>query len=591
MCGIAGVVGVATTTVDDVRGMIRAIQYRGKDEEGVQQLGKATIGHVRLAVVDRENGMQPMCNEDSSVWVTFNGEIFNFVELREQLKAKGHTFKSRCDTEVLLHLWEEKGVAMLDDLIGMFAFFIWDKRKGTGMLARDRQGIKPCFYAKYKGGVAFSSEIKALLTLPNFERRVNEQALGNVFSFNYCPPPDTCFEGVYHLPPGSYMTYENDAWSPIVQYWTWPFMTERETPSYEKFNALMDSAINLQMRFDVEGGLFMSGGLDSSVVAAKLGEHWNRPEIDSISLKIEEKGFSEYQYAEYAARRYPLNLIPLEIQSADIAAISEDVVRHAEQPHGDFSFYLVYLLARAAHQQGKIVMFNGDGPDEVMLGFRHNETFFSSITRTNFSMRSYFDTICYMTTDERKRIMTSAFLPHTDHAFERFKQLIEPWSDLEPMEQVAAYEVSSLMPGNNLVKADRMGACWSIEGRSPFLDHRVSELFAKLPVPEKYNQGVGKYYLKNVACNFYDKNFVFRPKTMPTLPIGEWIKGPLFSWARDILSLPDGGRFNQNEILLMLEENRSGLHNHTRQLRTLLMTKLWLKEFFPQECNYSVVDK
>lgn len=583
MCGIAGVVGASTVTVADVHGMVRAIEYRGKDEQEVMGLGKATLGHVRLAVVDRENGKQPMCNEDGTLWVVFNGEIFNFVELREQLKAKGHKFKSRCDTEVLVHLWEEKGIEMLDDLIGMFAFFIWDQRSGKGMLARDRQGIKPCFYAKYKDGLAFCSEIKGILALPDFAKRVNERGLGNVFSFNYCPPPETCFEGVYHLPPGTYMTYENDEWSEIQQYWAWPFADERATPTSEEFDAILDDAINLQMRFDVDGGLFMSGGVDSSVVAAKLAPHWNRPEIDAISLRIEEKGFSEYQYAEYASEKYKLNLLPLDIQPSDISDIANDVIRHAEQPHGDFSFYLIYLLARFAHQRGKIVMFNGDGPDEVMLGFRHNETFFASIHRTNFAMRNYFDTICYMTEADRKRIMTPAFLPHTNHAFERFEQLVEPWSDLEPTEQVAAYEVTSLMPGNNLVKADRMGACWSIEGRSPFLDYRISELFARLPVPQKYYQGIGKYYLKKMACKYYDESFVFRPKTMPTLPIGEWIKGPLYSWARDILSLPDGGRFNQNEVLLMLEEHRSGLHNHTRQLRTLLMTKLWLKEFFPQQ--------
>jgi asparagine synthase (glutamine-hydrolysing) len=180
-------------------------------------------------------------------------------------------------------------------------------------------------------------------------------------------------------------------------------------------------------------------------------------------------------------------------------------------------------------------------------------------------------------------MMSPSFFPHTEGALDKFMDIIRPFSDLEPMEQVAAYELHSLMPGNNSVKGDRMGAAWSIEGRAPFLDHRVSEMFARLPITSKFYQGVGKHFLKEAAERYFDHDFVFRPKTMPTLPIGEWIKGPLHQWARETLALPDGGRFDQKELQVMLEEHRSGLHNHTKQLRTLLMTKLWLQEFFPEQ--------
>jgi asparagine synthase (glutamine-hydrolysing) len=582
MCGIAGVVNAAGTTKDDVWKMIDCIKYRGVDEQGVEDLGQAVLGHARLAVVDPENGMQPMSSTDGKVWVIFNGEIFNFIELREQLKAKGYKFKSRCDTEVLVHLWCEKGEKMLDDLVGMFAFFIWDQRTETGMLARDRQGIKPCFYAAYQGGLAFASEIKAILALPKFERKVNESALGNVFTFNYCPPPETCFEGIRHLPPGTFMRYGAGKFSEPVRYWSWPLDGPRVEASQEQLEQALNEAIKLQMRFDVDGGLFLSGGVDSSVIANRLVPQWNRPQLDAIGLRIEDKGFSEYSYAERVASELNINLKPLDIKPADIPEIAQTVVRHAEQPHGDFSFFLFFLLSREAHKQGKIVMFTGDGPDEVMLGFRHNEQFFSEMTRTNFPMRSYFDLISYSTEKDRQRMMSPAFFPHTQGALDRFMDIIEPFGDLEPAEQVAAYELNSLMPGNNSVKGDRMGACWSIEGRAPFLDHRVSEMFARLPVTSKFRDGIGKHFLKQAAASYFDHDFVFRPKTMPTLPIGEWIKGPLYTWARDVLSQPDGGRFDRNELLVMLEEHRSGLHNHTKQLRTLLMAKLWLQEFFPE---------
>jgi asparagine synthase (glutamine-hydrolysing) len=574
-------VGAARATKQDVWAMVECIKYRGVDEQGVEELGAAVLGHARLAVVDPENGKQPMCSTDGKVWVVFNGEIFNFVELREQLRAKGYRFKSRCDTEVLVHLWCEKGEKMLDDLVGMFAFFVWDQRTGTGMLARDRQGIKPCFYAPYRGGVAFASEMKAILALPGFERKVNDAALGHVFSFNYCPPPQTCFEGIRHLPPGTFMRYRDGRFSEPTRYWQWPLEGPRVDATPEDLERALDAAITLQMRFDVDGGLFLSGGVDSSVIAKRLALQWNRPVLDAIGLRIEDKGFSEFSYAEQVAKELELNLGGLDIVAADIPEIAGKVVRHAEQPHGDFSFFLFYLLSRRAHEQGKIVMFTGDGPDEVMLGFRHNEQFFSSMTRANFSLRNYFDLISYTTEKDRRRMMSPAFLPHTQGSVDLFMEMLQPWSDLEPMEQVAAYELHYLMPGNNSVKGDRMGACWSIEGRAPFLDHRISEMFARLPLTSKFYQGKGKYLLKQAAAKYFDHDFVFRPKTMPTLPIGEWIKGPLFTWARDVLALPDGGRFDRKELHVMLDEHRSGLHNHTKQLRTLLMTKLWLQEFFP----------
>jgi asparagine synthase (glutamine-hydrolysing) len=583
MCGIVGVVNAKSVTKDDVWKMIDCIKYRGVDEQSVEQLGRAVLGHARLAVVDPENGMQPMCSTDGKVWVVFNGEIFNFIELREQLKAKGYTFKSRCDTEVLVHLWIDKGEKMLDDLVGMFAFFIWDQRTETGMLARDRQGIKPCFYAEYDGGLAFASEMKAILALPKFERKVNDAALGHVFSFNYCPPPETCFQGIRHLPPGTFMRYGNGRFSEPQRYWEWPLSGERVDATQEELEHAIDEAIKLQMRFDVDGGLFLSGGVDSSVIASRLVPQWNRPQLDAIGLRIEDKGFSEFTYAQRVASELNINLNALDITPANIPEIAQSVVRHAEQPHGDFSFFLFYLLSRQAHKQGKIVMFTGDGPDEVMLGFRHNEHFFAGMTRANFSMRSYFDLISYTTEKDRQRIMSPAFLPHTQRAMEKFLDIVQPFADLEPMEQIAAYELNSLMPGNNSVKGDRMGACFSIEGRAPFLDHRVSEMFARLPITSKFKNGIGKHFLKEAATRYFDHDFVFRPKTMPTLPIGEWIKGPLFQWARDVLALPDGGRFDANELQVMLEEHRSGLHNHTKQLRTLLMTKLWLQEFFPQQ--------
>lgn len=577
MCGIAGSFNVSNLTENNIMKMIETIGYRGRDEQDVHKVGPAIMGHARLAVVDPENGKQPMTNEDGTVWVTFNGEIYNYVELRNELKAKGHVFKSRCDTEVLVHLWEEEGEHMLGRLIGMYAFCIWDTKKNRGILARDRQGIKPCYYTDYLDGMVFCSEIKGISSLPGFKKKINKNALLNVFTFNYAPPPETCFEGVYHLPPGSYMALETGKKPVIKKYWNWPFLEERKEATDEEFGALLDDAVRLQLRFDVPGGLFLSGGVDSSVVAQHLSRSWSVKNYEAIGLDFPVNGFSEYSQASEVAKMVGANISPLHIAAENIPKIAQKVSFHADQPHGDFSFFLFYMLSQKAHERNKIVMFNGDGPDEALLGFTHNQNFFS---RLNFSTRAYFDVISYMNSDMRSALLTSDFIKGTQDPYEKFLSILEPWSELDPIEQVSAYELTSLMPGNNLIKGDRMGAAWSIEGRSPLLDHRISELFVRLPTSEKIKDGVGKNFLKRYALNFYPRSMIYRDKKMPTMPIGEWIKNELYDWAHEVLSShPDDGIFNQQAIMGLLEDHRMNRKNHTQQIRTILMTKLWLNNF------------
>lgn len=576
MCGIAGVIGSDSVTKEQVASMIQTIQYRGRDENGVEAIGRAVVGHARLAVVDPENGMQPMSNTDETVWVTFNGEIYNFVELREELKAKGYIFKSRCDTEVLVHLWREEGEKMLDRLIGMFAFFIWDTKYDRGMLARDRQGIKPCFIADYDGGTAFASEMKAILSLPKMACEVNADALKNVFAFNYCPPPQTCFKGISQLEPGCYMLFEGSKAPVKKRYWQWPFAEEKRTVAFDEFEALIDDAIRLQMRFDVDGGLYLSGGVDSSIVARHLIKQWKHPRLEAYGLNFPLQDYSEYQYSEQVANLLDIDLSEARISADMIPGIAEKVVTHAEQPHGDFSFFLFYLLAQRANSQNKIVMFTGDGPDEALAGFRHNEQYLHNQSRMNFSLAKYFDVICYMDDAMRTRILNPDFERSTMNPVEHFENMLEPWRDLEPVDQIAAYECTSLMPGNNLVKGDRMGACWSTEGRAPLMDHRISELFVRLPVNQKFHNGIGKHYLKSYSATKLPHDLIFKKKSMPTLPIGEWMKDTLYEWVRDTFHQLDEQYINKNAAIALLDEHKSGTHNHTRALRTLLMSQLWM---------------
>ena len=255
-----------------------------------------------------------------------------------------------------------------------------------------------------------------------------------------------------------------------------------------------------------------------------------------------------------------------------IPDLAEKIAYHAEQPHGDFSFFLFYMLAKRANSQGKIVLFNGDGPDEALGG-----QYLHSRPDMDFSLPNYFEAISYMDDTMRRRVLTSDFERSTPHPLARFHEILEPWKNLDVIDQLAAYECTSLMPGNNLVKGDRMGSCWSIEGRAPMLDHRISELFIRLPIDQKFQNGIGKYYLKNYAASKLPYDLIFKKKTMPTVPIGEWMKTTLYGWAHDVFSRHDGSFFNTKAVLAVLEEHKSGTHNHTRALRTLLMTQLWVE--------------
>jgi asparagine synthase (glutamine-hydrolysing) len=578
MCGISGSFNVPRFRPEDVGTMIDTIGYRGPDEQGVKEIGPCLLGHARLAVVDPENGHQPMSNTDDTVWVVFNGEIYNFVELREDLKAKGYVFKSRCDTEVLVHLWREKGEEMVHDLIGMFAFFLWDTKENRGILARDRQGIKPCYIMEVDQGFAFASEIKALLALPGCNPSIDDIGLNMVHVFNYCLPPRTCYEGISHLEPGSYLRIDGrtQTWE-RVRYWTWPFAAEKADIKFDDFAALLDDAIRLQMRFDVKGGMFLSGGVDSSIIAAHLAKRWNASSLRAYGLDTVEEGYGEFSLSQHVARQLGIDLVPVKYGPQIVPEKIEAVLHHADQPCGDFSFFLIRKLCEQAHEDGLIVVFNGDGPDEVLSGFGHNSKFFRDRSRNNFPLTEYFRHINYMLPGARQQVLQPDFLAMLAEPIEAFEEVLAPWRDLEPIEQIAAYETGVLGPGNNLVKTDRMGAGMSIEGRSPFLDHRVSEAFTRLPVPRKTGDGIGKLFLKEYGLRFFEKDLMFRGKSMPTMPIGDWIRGELYDWARDSLGRLDPTRYKVEGALAMLEEHKAGATNRTRELRTLLMAANWSK--------------
>lgn len=579
MCGISGVIHTQRYSKSDVGGMVDCIKYRGPDEQGVEKVGPCVLGHARLAVVDPENGSQPMSNTDDTVWVVFNGGIYNFVEIREDLKAKGYHFESNSDTEVLVHLWREKGEAMMMDLIGVFAFCIWDTRTNSGILARDHQGIKPCYIMDLPdGGMAFASEIKSLFALPGITPEIDEVGLNLMHNFNYCPPPRTCYKGVSHLEPGSYILLDGAGNRVKKKYWSWPIGEVNGDVHEDDFAGLLDDAIKMQMRFDVKGCLFLSGGVDSSIIAAHLRPQWNEDKMLAFGLDCKIDGFGEYHLSEYVAKTLNIDLRPVTYDHQIVPESIEAVLHNTDQPHGDFSFFLLRLLSSAAREAGATVAFNGDGADEAFSGFSYNEAFFAQLSGNPFSMSDYYQQICFMSDASRSRVLRPDFNKVVPNSMEAFEDLLSPWSDLQTIDQVSAHETMLLLPGNNLIKTDRMGAGQSIEGRSPFMDHRVSEMMSRMPLAQKTSQGIGKYFLKQYGMRFFEKDHMFRKKSKPTMPIGEWIKDPLRDWAHGVLSDLDQDRYNVLGVLQMFEDHVAEKANHTRELRTLLMASSWMKK-------------
>jgi asparagine synthase (glutamine-hydrolysing) len=566
MCGFIGVFDPASEFKErDMTRALEALRHRGIDDTGALRIGNTWFGHVRRAIIDREGGSQPMSSKDGRIHVVFNGEIYNHREIRNRLSDKGYVFQTRSDTEVLIHLWREKKEKLLNELLGMFSFIVWDSDLKEGIVARDRQGIKPCFVAKLpKGGVAFASEIKALRCFANVGSEVDYESLGLIHAYNYLPPPRTCYKGISHLPPGSYIKIEENFVSDPSVYWKAPVAFDLFKPDFSVFDELLDEAVSSQLEFEVDACLFLSGGVDSSILAEKLSKF--RAVDTAYALKCEVAEYDEFSLAHAVARDKGFKLKPVVYSSNVVKDDWAKCLAYADQPHGDMSFILMKKLFEAASNDGFTVVFNGDGADEA-LGSQQNPQV--------LNLDEHFATINYFDADVARKVLRSDVLWGWELASSIWSEALSELPSHDPVDKVTNFEVTKLMPGNNLVKSDRMGAAFSMEGRSPFLDHRVTEYLCGLQSSVKQRGGVGKWFLKEYGSRFYSRDHMFRKKSMPTLPIGNWLQGPLYSWASDSFSKLDDRYYNIGGCLDLLREHVDGKRNHTRALRTLLAVSVW----------------
>ncbi len=579
MCGIAGFITGEPIEefISDCAGSLR---HRGPDEIGYYYNDNVCILNTRLSIIDVAHGQQPFASKDSKIQVVQNGEIYNFVEIKDELIKKGYQFSTDSDTEVILKAYECYGTSCFEYFNGMFAIAIYDAYKQKLFLGRDRLGVKPLYFYQKDNMFLFSSEIKTFLKYPHFDKTIAKQEIHNFLKFNYVPLPNTIFKHVKHIEPAHFYTIDVDTLAiEKTVYWQIENNSETELAEgkvLERLDDLMNDAIRIRLRSDVEIGAFLSGGLDSSLVCAMTKQNFNHS-LETFSIGFYEKQFDESTYAKTVAQLNNLqnNVTFLE---SNIVSLWSKITWHNDQPHGDISFIPTYLLSEFAAKKYKLV-FTGDGGDEAFAGY---EKYYSILTS---NLPQSFDDISLIKDDALfDSLYTNDFKQSVDYTIPQkiFFDTVDQVSHKDDINKMLYFDTKQLLPGNNLVKPDKMGMANSLEARSPMLDHRLFEFMQTLPGAYKLQEGETKYILKKFALKYLPEDIVYRKKQMFTVPVGEWFKEHLKEYLISIIqseSLQARNIFNHWYIEHMVDAHISGQKDYTRELRAIVNLELWFREF------------
>ncbi len=602
--------------------MAAEITHRGPDQEGIFCCDEMSLAFRRLSIIDlSENGSQPMANEDDSIYLVFNGEIYNFQELRAELLQKGHRFKSKTDSEVILHAYEEYGEECVDRLRGMFAFALYDRPKKKLLLVRDRIGIKPLYYTFGDGRLVFASEIKSILQVPQVERTVNYQALYDYLGFEFVPAPETMFAGINKLEAGHLLVFENGAVQ-VRQYWDLNFQTAGPRPSFEgaveQLRQHLDTAVKSHLISDVPLGVFLSGGLDSSCLVALMRRHISGP-LKTFTIGYKDKSYSELDYADIVARHCETDhqVLMLDALNADYV---EKTLWHLDEPMTDLSTVPLYLLCKQAREQVTVCL-SGEGADESFAGY---DRFKASRMDRYFSLipapirRQVIGRMIGMLPDQPqkkgainmlKRFVEGANLdPEGKHlrwqyflnkTLENrlFQQSFKDQISMDPFRLIR--ELSSrcnaddqvnreiyldmrfMMTDSVLMKVDRMSMASSLEIRVPLLDHVLVEYLASLPGSWKLNGMTTKYIFRKAIKGLLPDSIVNRGKQGYSLPVKHLLRGELKQYMIERLhdSKVLQETMDQSYIDRLIEEHCSGRQNHNHVLWALLNVAIWHDRF------------
>jgi asparagine synthase (glutamine-hydrolysing) len=636
MCGICGIVGTSPgfdSSERTVVAMRDTMVHRGPDDAGAgswaSPSGGVAFGHRRLSIVDLSPaGRNPMPNEDETVWITFNGEIYNHRALRAELEAKGHRYRSHTDTETIIHLYEEEGPRCVERLQGMFAIAIWDTRRGELFLARDRLGIKPLYYAAPPGGFLFASEIKALLAHPALVADLDEDAFFHYLTFVCTPAPLTMFKGIYKLAPGERMTVSADGrrtsdifWSPMSERMQSEVAGMSEDEMKERLLVLLRASIEKRMMADVPFGVFLSGGVDSSTNVALMSELMSDPvRTFSVAFKEHER-YNELEYAREIARRFGADHHEIVIDWKDLEGFLPEMIFHQDEPIADWVCVPLHFVSRLARQNDTIVVQVGEGSDELFHGYdkyiqaaRFRRLFWQPFQRLPEPIRRgtgravtelarrvgrgevhalavaeaaagrlpfWGGAICYQgAIKDRVVAHNGRPMPDSYEVVERFWQAAErdrPGADL--LSKMTYLELKQRLAELLLMRVDKMTMATSVEARVPFLDHELVEFALALPPEMKVRRGVGKYLLKQaVAGSILPEHIVYRPKQGFGAPVAEWFQGQLGQRAQAQIqnsALRERGLIDYEQVDRLWEAHRQGPVNWAFHLWNLYNVSAW----------------
>jgi asparagine synthase (glutamine-hydrolysing) len=617
MCGIAGIVSLDGRPVaaSDVDRMCNAIVHRGPDDHGAFVRADVGLGMRRLSIIDLHTGQQPISNEDGSVWVVFNGEIYNYQPLRELLLARGHKLATHSDTEVLVHLYEEYGVRLVDHLRGMFAFALWDANNKQLLLGRDRLGIKPLYYADLGGQFVFASELKSILQL-DVDRQFDWNAVNHLFLTLTTPASQSVIRGIHKLEPAHVLTVGPNHPRRISRYWEVAFEPNRSTPEHalvDELRSRIDESVRMHMISDVPLGAFLSGGLDSSSVVAHMAGHSSRP-VKTFSIGFNESAFNELPYARVIAERFSTDHHE-RIVGMDALDLLEDITWHLDEPFGDASAIPTFLVSRAAAEHVKVVL-SGDGGDELFAGYdkyrvEQHERRYSRLPR--FARKAL------------RRIGTSLpegakgrnfMLHHSAAGWDRYldagaffraqqrqqlfhRDVLASMNDADPVRDARArlnrheghwlsaaqdLDLHNYLPLDVLTKVDRMSMAHSLEVRVPLLDHKLVEFAATIPPELHLDAAGGKRMFKKAMRGILPNAVIDRPKRGFAVPLEFWFRGEMEGFARGVLlsrRSVERNIFDSRYVERLLDLHRGG-RQLDLQLWTLISFELWCRTFLDQ---------
>ena len=636
MCGITGAVWTNPTSAlspEVLERMIEVLRHRGPDDAGsyVNELKLrhgdgampgVALGHRRLAIIDVAGGHQPLANEDGSVWIVFNGEIYNHRELRRRLEGSGHQFRTHCDTESIVHLYEEEGLDFLQHLNGMFALAIWDVKQRRLVLARDRLGKKPLYYRHEPHRLLFGSELKSLLQVPGIERQIDPQALDEYFTFQYVPHPRTIFRGFSKLPPAHYGVYADGRWKTQC-YWNPDFDQEVPRPMADYADELRDlltSAVRLRMESDVPLGAFLSGGVDSSLIVGLMQRFSERP-IKTFSIGFPVPAFDETAHAREVATRLGTDHHEFRVEPPGIEVLDK-LVWHFDEPFADSSAIPTYYVAKLSREHVSVAL-TGDGGDELFAGYlryravhaaawfdhlpgwahailcnprwqglsqrRPQRSFLRRLGRFSEALsypppRRYMEWVSLFNEARRVELYSDEFLAHlpdTDpfgflgEAFDRSRHR-------DPVTSASLTDLVTYLPCDLMTKVDIASMANSLECRAPFLDYRVVELAAKMPIQYKLHRGRGKRILREAFPELLPRGVTRRPKMGFGVPLEQWFRHELKDYSRQVLldsRAVQRNFFRPGAVERMLDEHQTGAFDHGYRLWGLLFFELWHRQW------------